>query len=119
MSIEEPGAEEVFLKLEETPPCPLCGGATLLLARYPHAWKDSRGEDVSGIKESVLCAACDHGNAAAAELIALFDVDDQISPENRETFGGLAAAWVESVRHRTVDQALLQEQQELRRQGSL
>ncbi|OIJ85225.1 DUF6300 family protein [Streptomyces colonosanans] len=118
MSIEEPGEDEALLKLEDTPSCPHCGGPTLLLARYPQAWKSARGEDVSGIKEAVLCAACDHVDAAAAELIALFNLDEQVSPE-METFGGLAAAWVESVRQRTVDETLLQEQHELWRCGEL
>ncbi|MGW3498883.1 DUF6300 family protein [Streptomyces sp. NPDC001020] len=101
------------------PPSPCCDGLTLLLARYSHAWKNARGEDVSGIKEAVLCAACDHSDAAATELIALFNGDEQVSLENLETFGGLAVAWVESVRQRMVDETLLQEQHALWRRGEL
>ncbi|WP_326708023.1 DUF6300 family protein [Streptomyces sp. NBC_01474] len=60
-----------------------------------------------GFKEAVLCAACDQDNPAAAELLALFAKNDGTSPGTMQAFGELAAAWVESVRHRTVDEVAL------------
>ncbi|MEW1550527.1 DUF6300 family protein [Streptomyces tsukubensis] len=120
MTTQNPtGTEEVVLTLEETPPCPSCGQAALLLARFPHAWRNTGGREVAGIREAVLCAACDHDDAAAAELIALFTVDDQVSPENLETFSALTVAWVASVRQRTVDTVLLQEEHERWSRGEL
>ncbi|WP_411147391.1 DUF6300 family protein [Streptomyces sp. A30] len=113
------GEDEILLKVEESPPCPRCGSNTVLLARYRHSWKNNRDEDVPGIKEAVLCRGCDQTDPAAAELLALFIVDEHVTPENLETFGGLAAAWVESVRQRKVDEALLTEQHELWRCGEL
>ncbi|MFJ3270984.1 DUF6300 family protein [Streptomyces sp. NPDC086776] len=111
--------EEVHLKLDGTPPCPQCGGVALLLAQFPSAWRNNRGEAVPGLKEALLCPACDHGEPAAAELLALFAVDDQISPENLEVFSSLAAAWIESVRHRTVDEERLESELESWRRGEL
>lgn len=107
MSDDQHAEEEVLLKVEETPPCPLCGGATLLLARFPHSWKNNSDEDVPGLKEALLCPACHHREPAAAELLALFAVDDHVRPENLDVFGGLVAAWVESVRQRSVDEEAL------------
>lgn len=104
---DEQNLEEILLKVEDTPPCPRCDGATLLLARFPYAWKNLREEDVVGFKEAVLCPGCHHREPAAAELLALFAVDDQVRPENMDVFGGLVASWVESVRHHTVDEEAL------------
>jgi hypothetical protein len=67
----------------------------------------------------VLCPGCDHGEPAAAELLALFAVDDQVSPENMDVFGGLVAAWVESVRQRTVDEEALSAEFELWKRDEL
>ncbi|MFE9687129.1 DUF6300 family protein [Streptomyces sp. NPDC006285] len=111
--------EEILVRIEATPPCPQCNETSLLLARFPYSWKNGRGEDVSGLREAVLCAGCHHGEPAAAELLALFAVDDQVSPPNQGAFGGLVAAWVESVRHRTVDLALLDEEHERWSRGEL
>ncbi|MDH6629435.1 hypothetical protein M2271_007271 [Streptomyces sp. LBL] len=117
--IDPQGQDEILLKVDGTPQCPRCGSDTVLLARYQHSWKNNRGEDVPGIKEAVLCRGCDQTDPEAAELLALFTVDEQVTPENLETFGGLAAAWVESVRQRTVDEALLAAQHELWCRGEL
>ncbi|MGW5820619.1 DUF6300 family protein [Streptomyces noursei] len=114
-----PEGEEILLKLGDTAPCPKCGGDTLLLARFVYSWKNRRGEDASGVKEVLLCPACECEGPAAAELLALFAVDDQVSPENLEAFGGLVAAWVESVRHRTVDEELLSAEFEQWKQNAL
>lgn len=111
--------EEILLKFEEPAPCQRCDGVTVLLARYPHSWKNNRGEDVAGFKEELLCPACHHGEPAATELLALFAVDDQVSLENMEAFGGLVAAWVESVRQRTVDTELLGEEHVRWQRGEL
>jgi thiol-disulfide isomerase/thioredoxin len=111
--------ETILLKVQDTPPCPRCDGTTLLLAQFQNSWKNRRGEDVPGLKEAVLCPGCDHGEPAAAELLALFAVDDQVSPENMDVFGGLVAAWVESVRQRTVDEEALSAEFELWKRDEL
>ncbi|MGW0885412.1 DUF6300 family protein [Streptomyces sp. NPDC002671] len=119
MSGEQQDEESILFKVEETPPCPRCAESTLLLARYRHSWTNGRGEDVAGLKEAVLCPSCDHKEPAAAELQALFAVDGQVLPENLATFGGLLAAWIESVRHRAVDEVLLADEYERWQRGDL
>ncbi|MFD5856062.1 DUF6300 family protein [Streptomyces chartreusis] len=109
----------VHVKVEDTPPCPQCDGSTALLVQFPHNWKNGRDEDVSGFREAVLCPGCHHKEPAAAELLALFAVDDQLSLENVDTFGGLVAAWAESVRQRTVDEEALTAEFELWKRGEL
>ncbi|MET7573391.1 DUF6300 family protein [Streptomyces sp. NPDC005492] len=116
---EQRNEETILLKVEDTPACPQCGGPTLLLARFPHAWKNGLGRDVSGLREAVLCPGCHHGDPAAAELLALYAVDGHVSPENLDVFGGLVAAWVESVRQRTVDEGALNAEFELWKRGEL
>ncbi|MFK0106438.1 DUF6300 family protein [Streptomyces sp. NPDC091217] len=119
MSGERDGEERVLVKVEETPPCPQCAGATLLLAQFPYGWTNNRGENVAGIRETVLCPCCHHGDPAAAELLALYAVDEKVTPENLDVFGGLVAAWVESVRQRTVDEESLNTEFELWQRGEL
>jgi hypothetical protein len=111
--------DAVLVKVEGTPPCPQCAGATLLLVRFPYAWKNAHGDDVSGLREAVLCANCHYGDPAAAELLALYAVDGDPCPENLAVFGGLVAAWVESVRQRTVDEEALSAEFELWTRGEL
>ncbi|MGW2770479.1 DUF6300 family protein [Streptomyces sp. NPDC001275] len=119
MTGERRDEDSILLKGSETPPCPRCGDSTLLLAQYRQSWTNSRGEDVSGIKEVVLCSPCDHKDPAAAELLAVFAVDGQDLLKNVAAFGGLVAAWIESVRQRTVDEALLAYEIERWQQGDL
>ncbi|WP_328403965.1 DUF6300 family protein [Streptomyces sp. NBC_00390] len=111
--------EEIVLQLDDPPNCTRCDGPCLLLATFSHSWTNARGEDVSGLREAVLCPECDRGEQAADELLALFAVDDQVSPSNVEVFAELVAAWVESVRHRHVDIALLDDEHERWRRGQL
>ncbi|WP_435241525.1 DUF6300 family protein [Streptomyces cucumeris] len=111
--------EEILLKVREAPPCPRCGSVTLLLAQFSYAWKNSRGEDVSGLKEAVLCPVCDYGDPRTAELLALFAVDGEVSPENLDVFEGLIAAWVDSVRDRTADEGALSAEFEQWKRGEL
>ncbi|MEV6533640.1 DUF6300 family protein [Streptomyces sp. NPDC051639] len=110
--------EQIVLRIDDLPKCPRCEGDALLLAQFPNSWKNNRGEDVDGLREALLCPACDR-EPAAAELVALFAVDDQVDPSNADVFGGLVAAWVESVRHREVDLAMLDDQEERWRNGDL
>lgn len=112
MTGEEQEKGSILFKVEEAPLCPHCEERTLLLARYQHSWTNDRGQDVAGRKEAVLCPACNNKDAAAAGLLALFADDGQVPPENAESFAGLLAAWVESVRHRTVDEALIADEHE-------
>ncbi|MGP8301992.1 DUF6300 family protein [Streptomyces inhibens] len=112
-------AEEIVLRLDKPPNCPQCDGESLLLARFPHTWRNANGEVVPGMREALLCRGCSRGEQPADELIALFTVDELLDHNNVETFGELAAAWVESVRHRTADQAMLADEEECWRRGDL
>lgn len=109
----------VELILEDPPPCARCGGHALLRARYPHAWTTRRGAEAGGLRESVLCPACDHHDPTAAEVLALFTVDGQLDLANLAVFSALAATWVRSVQERSVDLAALAEEEELWRRGDL
>ncbi|MGW3627007.1 DUF6300 family protein [Streptomyces sp. NPDC000880] len=111
--------EEILLQLANVPNCGPCGGPGLLLANLPHLWKNSRDEDVHGIRAAILCPACDAGEPATNELLTLFAADEQLDLENIEEFGGLVAAWVKSVRQRKLDIELLNEEHERWRQGDL
>ncbi|MFI9601497.1 DUF6300 family protein [Streptomyces sp. NPDC052043] len=111
--------DSILLKVSETPPCPRCGDNMLLLAQYQYSWTNSRGEDVPGIKEVALCSPCDRKDPAAAELLVVFAADGQVLPKNVAAFGGLVAAWIESVRQRTVDEALLVYERKRWQQGDL
>ncbi|MFK0279530.1 DUF6300 family protein [Streptomyces sp. NPDC090499] len=119
MSSEVRDSETFLIKVDSTPSCLQCNGSTLLLAQFPHTWKNSFGQDVSGLREAVLCPSCDHGDPAATELLALYSVDGPVSPENLDVFGGLVAAWVESVRQRSVDEEALNAEFELWKRGEL
>ncbi|MET8824157.1 DUF6300 family protein [Streptomyces rochei] len=98
---------ELLIKMADMPDCLACGTPGLLLVRFRNSWKNQSGEDVPGIRETLLCPQCSRRNQAAAELIALFAVDDKMSPENVDAFGGLVAAWVESLRQDCIDEELL------------
>lgn len=99
--------DELLIKIADVSDCLACGTPGLLLVRYKHSWQNQRGDDVPGIRETLLCPQCSRRNAAAAELIALFAVDEQMNVENIEFFGGIVAAWVESLRQEHVDEELL------------
>lgn len=111
--------EEIHLRLADPPPCAPCGGPSLLLVRFPNSWTNASGDSVGGVREAVLCPACDRGKPDADTLLALFTVDDQIDFDNMKTFGGLVAAWVESLRQTTVDLDVLADEQERWRRGEL
>jgi hypothetical protein len=111
--------DEIHLQVDQVPPCTRCGGAALLRARFPYSWRNARGETVAGIREAELCPACDRGKPTADELLALFAVDEQLDLDNVETFGGLVAAWVESLRQETVDLVALADEHERWHRGEL
>jgi hypothetical protein len=116
--VSEPD-EGIVLQIEDSPPCPRCGGPGLLLVRHPHSWENQRGDTVTGFKETVLCLACDRDDPAAAELLALFLVDDQLDPANLSTFAALAGAWAGSIRPRTTDVTAFNGEYERWRHGKL
>ncbi|MET8678853.1 DUF6300 family protein [Streptomyces sp. NPDC004647] len=109
----------IVLRITDPPNCARCEGPGLLLARFPDSWKNARSEDVRGLREAALCPACDRGGAAADELLALFAVDDQVGLSNAELLGELVAEWVEYLRHRKVDAALLDEEHGRWERGNL
>jgi hypothetical protein len=99
--------DDLFVKIADVSDCPACGTPGLLLVQYRNSWKNQTGDDVTGIRETLLCPQCSRRSSAAAELIALFSVDEKMSPENVDAFGGLVAAWVESLRQERVNEELL------------
>ncbi|NUK16250.1 MULTISPECIES: DUF6300 family protein [Streptomyces] len=99
--------DELLIRIADVSDCLACGTPGLLLVRYKHSWKNQSGDDVPGIRETLLCPQCSRRNTAAAELIALFAVDEQMNLENIDFFGGIVAAWVESLRQEHVDEELL------------
>lgn len=109
--------DEFFLNIDQTPPCPRCPAPTQMVVRFPYSWKNGRGEEVCGMKEAVLCAVCDRDDPVAAELMALFAVDEGVTPDNLSTLGALTASWVEAIRQRTVDEDLLVAEHEQWRRG--
>ncbi|WP_372504986.1 DUF6300 family protein [Streptomyces parvus] len=111
--------DELFVKIADVSDCRSCGTPGLLLVRFRHSWKNQTGNDVPGIRETLLCPQCSRRDSAAAELIALFSVDEKMSPENVSVFGGLVAAWVESLRQERVDEELLAAEHDLWLRGEL
>ncbi|MGV9883269.1 DUF6300 family protein [Streptomyces sp. NPDC003006] len=113
--------DEIVLRLAgaETSLCGSCGLATLLQATFPHSWRNARGEEVAGLRQAALCRSCDHGDPASDGLLALFPKGQQFDVRDLEAFGGLAAAWVEAVRHRVLDTDLLADQEALWHRGEL
>ncbi|WP_030241337.1 DUF6300 family protein [Streptomyces sp. NRRL S-350] len=101
------GEDELRIALAEVPDCLACGAPGLLSVRYRHSWKNQSGDDVAGIRETLLCPLCSAGNAAAAELIAFFAVEEQASSGNVEVLGEMVAAWVASLRRTPVDEEVL------------
>ncbi|HCA85233.1 MAG TPA: hypothetical protein DEQ61_06895 [Streptomyces sp.] len=91
----------------------------LLLAKFPHRWTKQDGGTVEGLREAVLCPPCEHTDPAAAALIALFAVDEELDLSNLPAFAELAAEWVEAARCRTVDLDALSEDEELWSRGEL
>ncbi|MFI9772167.1 DUF6300 family protein [Streptomyces sp. NPDC052415] len=100
-------SDELFIKTSDVSDCLACGTPGLLLVRYRNSWKNQSGDEVPGIRETLLCPQCSRRNSAAAELIALFAVDEKMSVDNLDAFGGLVVAWVESLRQERVDEKLL------------
>lgn len=94
-------------------------GPTLLMAQFSHVWTNTRGEDVEGLREVALCPVCDRGQPAAEELLTLLAMEEQLDSEHAETFSELVAAWVDSVRHRLIDTAVLNDEHERWRHGEL
>lgn len=111
--------EEIVLNVDVTPPCPSCSQPTILLARYPHSWRNNKGGTVSGFRESVLCRVCDRDDSAAAPLVAPYAEDGSFPADKLDVFGPLAAVWVENRRNTAVDEGLLNEQERLWRGGDL
>ncbi|MCF2530381.1 DUF6300 family protein [Yinghuangia soli] len=92
---------------EDAPLCLRCEGPGILEARVPHVWDNGYGEPLPCLRVLVLCPGCDQADPAAAELLALFGVDDLIDDANAELFTALVGPWVEAVSARPADPATL------------
>ncbi|TVZ90490.1 DUF6300 family protein [Streptomyces sp. BK340] len=111
--------EEIHLRLDTPPPCTRCEGPALLLARFPHAWTNCNGRRVAGLRESTLCPICDRGKSDAEALLQLLMACGELDATSFESLGGLAAAWVESLRQEYVDIELLNSEHEQWQRGDL
>ncbi|MEU0190214.1 DUF6300 family protein [Streptomyces afghaniensis] len=96
--------------------CARCATSALLAARYPHAWRNSSGERVEGLRESVLCGSCDADDPAAAALLALLAEDGPPLPAD---LADVVDAWLARVRHRVPDPFALDAQEARWRAGEL
>nr|WTB35589.1 DUF6300 family protein [Streptomyces sp. NBC_00830]WTB35620.1 DUF6300 family protein [Streptomyces sp. NBC_00830] len=111
--------DEIVLQLADPPDCARCGGAGLISARFSHSWKNARGEEVPGTRETMLCAGCDHGEPGADGLLSFFKAHETLGASELETFHSLAAAWVAVARASQADQQQLDDECERFRNGEL
>ncbi|WTW94411.1 DUF6300 family protein [Streptomycetaceae bacterium NBC_01309] len=93
----------------DAPLCLRCEGPGILEARVPHVWDNGFGEPLPCVRVLVLCPACDHADPDAADLLALFRVDDRVDGGNAALFAELAGDWVTAVAARPADPATLVE----------
>jgi hypothetical protein len=112
--VNEPIAknEEIHLRIDTPPSCTRCEGPTLLLVRFPHSWTNSNGQRIDGLRESTLCSVCDQGKRDTEALLQLLMACGKLDATSLESFGGLVAAWVESLRQEYVDLDLLASENE-------
>ncbi|MFC9683051.1 DUF6300 family protein [Streptomyces sp. NPDC056948] len=96
--------------------CARCAAPALLAARYPHRWHNSSGEQVEGLRESVLCESCDTNDPAAAPLLALLTSDD---PPPLTGLANAVDAWLTTIRHRTPDPTTLETEEARWQSGDL
>jgi hypothetical protein len=107
------------VQVDDLPSCGRCGRTGLMLARFPNSWKNQRGEDVAGFREVLLCSSCDTADPAAAQLLALFDMNDQLNEQRFPLFADLAADWTAVVARRKVNEQDLADEEERLRRGEL
>lgn len=108
-----------ILRLDDVPPCGHCGRPGLVLTRFPYSWKNQRGEDVPGFREALLCSSCDASDPAATQLLALFNVNDQLQEQSLPLLAELAADWTEEVASRKVNEQDLADEEERFQRGEL
>ncbi|WP_353963719.1 DUF6300 family protein [Streptomyces atratus] len=137
----------IVLRLADPPDCARCGGPGLLLARFPHTWKDGRprtgrpashlqpvsadmsagkapaeaghAKEVHSIREAVLCPVCDRGEPASDRLLAFFVLHEALAASELEAFHVLVTAWVAVARDRQADQHQLDDEFQRWRNGEL
>ncbi|MFE5596868.1 DUF6300 family protein [Streptomyces sp. NPDC056549] len=80
-----------------------CTGEPLLRAEFPHTWRNAAGEEVTGVRAAVLCPQCDRGEPATDALLALFTLDRQLGEEELLALTDRIAAWVNTLRTKSVD----------------
>ncbi|WP_371800077.1 DUF6300 family protein [Streptomyces sp. NBC_01707] len=106
----------LLVQVDGVPDCARCSRPGLMLASFPHSWKNQRNQDVEGMRASLLCSSCDAMDPAAADLLALFAVDDMVTQGNLSSFADLAGDWGEVQRQRKpAGQALAYEEDSWRR----
>ncbi|MFE5489051.1 DUF6300 family protein [Streptomyces virginiae] len=110
---------EIEINLDDLPACTRCLGQPLLTACFPHSWLNTRGEQVTGVREAALCPQCHRGSPAADELQALFAVDEKVGLANAEAFAILIGAWIEEMGKSSRDSHRLESEWREWRQGDL
>jgi hypothetical protein len=98
-----PAAAPVHLRREDPPPCPRCGGGTLLSAQIPHHITGGNGRAFRGTIAVALCPTCDLDDAVAAPLIRFFDTHAEVTDDSTRELATLLRTWVDHLRTRTVD----------------
>lgn len=110
---------EIELVVAHVPDCRRCDGPGLLMTRFAKSLTGERGQIADGYGERVLCQNCDATDPAAAELLALFAVDERVGPAGLDTLAELAGQWTDIVSQRTPDLDQLEAEAELWRRGEL
>ncbi|MGA5822168.1 DUF6300 family protein [Kitasatospora sp. NPDC094028] len=103
---------------DEPPQCMRCLGDGLLRVKFPPR-PGSLGAHTGGSVSHVLCPVCDRDVPQAAELLALFAVDDRVTGANSRLFTELLLKWTEHLNTLTVDEDQLDREIELWRNGEL
>ncbi|MEE1811655.1 DUF6300 family protein [Streptomyces sp. BE133] len=104
---------------DAVPDCRRCDRPGRLHASFPHSWKNQKDKDVPGTRAFVLCPNCDAQDPDATELLSLLAVCGSVTPENIAAFADLADDWVEALRLRLPDLAVLVAEEDLWQRGEL
>lgn len=107
------------VQVDDVPPCGRCNVPGQMLARFPHLWKNQRGEEVTGFREAVLCSPCDAADPVAAQLLTLLATNGQHHEENLPLLVELATDWTAQAARRNVNMLDLADEEERFWRGEL
>lgn len=104
---------------DAAPECGRCAQPGLLAASIPYLWDTGDGQPILCHRTSVLCAVCDRGNPDAVGLLALLTLHERLDESHEPLFRTLVRDWVAAEQQRTVDPAVLDEEEARWRAGDL